>query len=150
VLPCFEVVVVVVTLMVTPKRKSRRNNNKLLESVSKKNKNRLFGSGLLNWAINNLPMEMHLPGGYQFCGPGTRLEQRLAQGQQGINRLDALCREHDIAYSRQKGVPERNEADRRLQAGCQQIISDPSTGLAERLAAKLVARVMQTKQHYGI
>ena len=28
---------------------------------------------------------------YQFCGPNTRLEERLARGDQGINRLDKVC-----------------------------------------------------------
>ena len=56
------------------------------------------GSGLLNRAINALPIELHIPG-YQFCGPGTHLEKRLVRGDRGINPLDAACREHDIAYS---------------------------------------------------
>jgi len=45
------------------------------------------------------PFELHIPE-YQFCGPGTHLEKRLARDGQGINPLDAACCEHDIAYSR--------------------------------------------------
>jgi len=45
-------------------------------------------SSLLNRAINTLPFELHILG-YQFCGPGTHLEKRLARGDQGINPLDA-------------------------------------------------------------
>lgn len=56
------------------------------------------GSGILNKLINKLPVELHLPG-YQYCGPGTKLQKRLARGDPGINQLDTACKEHDIAYS---------------------------------------------------
>ncbi|KAM0736984.1 hypothetical protein ACS0PU_000077 [Formica fusca] len=68
------------------------------------------GSGLLNRAINALPIELHIPG-YQFRGPGTHLETRLARGDRGINPLDAACREHDIAYSRRNDLGQRHVAD---------------------------------------
>jgi len=64
--------------------------------------NKLIKSGhsyLLNCAINALFFELHIPD-YQFCGPGTHLEKRLARGDQSVNPLDAEFREHDIAYSR--------------------------------------------------
>ena len=35
-------------------------------------------------------MEFHWSG-YQYTGPGTRLEKRLARGDQGINRLDRIA-----------------------------------------------------------
>lgn len=63
------------------------------------NTNVIGGGGLLNRVINKLPFELHLPG-YQFCGPGTKLQARLNRGEKGINPLDAACREHDIAYSK--------------------------------------------------
>jgi len=71
------------------------------------------GAGFLNSAINALPFELHIPG-YQFCGPGTRLRERLARGERGINPLDAACREHDIAYSRNKELSNRHIADQLL------------------------------------
>lgn len=57
------------------------------------------GSGVVNSLINKLPFEAHIPG-YQYCGPGTKLEKRLRRGDPGINALDRSCREHDIAYSK--------------------------------------------------
>jgi hypothetical protein len=117
--------------------------------VRRNRRKRKTGSGLLNWVINHLPTELHLPG-YRFCGPGTRLQKRLAEGQQGINQLDELCKQHDIAYDRFQTVVDRNEADYKLQLGAQKIASDPNTRLTERLAAKLVARVMKTKRQYGV
>ena len=51
--------------------------------------------------------ELHLrtPTGkkYNYCGPGTKLEDRLASNdpkyRDPINKLDAVCQQHDIAYS---------------------------------------------------
>jgi len=53
------------------------------------------GCSLLNYAIKAFPFELHILG-YQFCGPGTRLEERLARSDRGINLLDAACHEHDV------------------------------------------------------
>ena len=39
-----------------------------------KNKSHYQGKGLLNRIINKLPFELHLTG-YQYCGPGTKLEE---------------------------------------------------------------------------
>jgi hypothetical protein len=39
--------------------------------------------------------ELHLPG-YNYCGPFTKLDKRLAKGDERINKLDAGCKEHDI------------------------------------------------------
>ncbi|EFN84725.1 hypothetical protein EAI_10665, partial [Harpegnathos saltator] len=54
--------------------------------------------------------ELHIPG-YQFCGLGSRLVKRLARGDQGINSLDAECREHDIVYLRSNNLADRHAAD---------------------------------------
>ena len=51
--------------------------------------------------------ELHLrtPTGkkYNYCGPGTKLEKRLNSGnpkyRDPINKLDAICQQHDKAYS---------------------------------------------------
>ena len=53
-------------------------------------------SSVLDSLIELLPFECHLPG-HEFCRPGTDLEKRIARGDQGISKLDAACREHDIA-----------------------------------------------------
>ena len=67
----------------------------------------------LNHAINAFSIELHISG-YQFCGPGTHLEKRLARGDRSINPLDAACREHDIVYSRSKDLTKRHVADKIL------------------------------------
>lgn len=59
----------------------RKNNN--MAKVKKKYR----GKGIVNWAIKNIPFEMHIPG-YHYCGPGTKLRERLAQNDPGVNELD--------------------------------------------------------------
>ena len=48
--------------------------------------------------IAKMEIECHPPG-YQFLCPGTHLEKRLKRGDEGINRLDRIAKEHDIDYS---------------------------------------------------
>jgi len=55
-------------------------------------------------APNKLPIELHIPGS-QFYSPGTHLQKRLIKDD---NPLDAACREHDIAYSRNKDLTKRH------------------------------------------
>ncbi|KAJ8979793.1 hypothetical protein NQ317_007703 [Molorchus minor] len=91
--------------MPTFNRKSlHRENNKRLKR----------GRGIVNTLINKLPFELHLPGGYQYCGPGTKLQKRLARGDPGINKLDKACKQHDIAYS-QSDLAARHKADYQLE-----------------------------------
>lgn len=102
------------------------------------------GQGLLNSAINKLPFEAHLPG-YQYCGPGTKLEKRLARGDPGINPLDAACKRHDIVYSKFRNGEERTEADRILSSEAWKRVLAKDAGAGERTAALLVTGVMKTK-----
>ena len=74
------------------------------------------GKGLVNSIINKLPIELHIPG-YRYCGPGTKLKERLIRGYSGINPLDAACKEHDIAYSKNRdNLGTRHAADKILTA----------------------------------
>ena len=103
---------------------------------------------LLNRAINALPFELHIPG-YQFCGPGTRLRKRLERGDRGINRLDAACREHDIAYSHSDEQADRHAADRVLADRARERITAENSTLGERAAATAVWAAMKAKTKLG-
>ncbi|KYN00152.1 hypothetical protein ALC62_09086 [Cyphomyrmex costatus] len=105
--------------------------------------------GLLNKAINALSFELHIPG-YQFCGPGTRLEKRLARGDRGINLLDTTCREHDIAYSHNNGLTERHVADNILAEKARKRITARDSSLTERAAATAVWAAMKAKTKMGM
>jgi len=95
------------------------------------------------------PFELHIPG-YQFCGPGTHLEKRLARGDRGINPLDAACREHDIAYSHSNDLAERHVADKILAEKARKRIIARNSTLGERAAAAAVWAAMKAKTKIGM
>ena len=109
------------------------------------------GSGVVNNLLNKLPIEIHAIGGYQYCGPGTKLEKRLARGDCGINPLDAACKEHDIAYSQHpEDVAARNTADRILAQKAWQRVTAKDSKIGEKLTAMGVAGIMKVKSKMGM
>lgn len=121
--------------------------------------NRYAGSGLLstlsgavgtvlNKAIDILPTEIHLPG-YQYCGPGTDLNKRLARGDRGINKLDAACKEHDIAYATFKNNENRAIADQLLAERAWNRVKASDSSLSEKAAAWTVTNIMKAKHALG-
>lgn len=107
------------------------------------------GEGLLNSVISNLPFELHLPGNYQYCGPGTRLKERLERGDPGINLLDKACKEHDIAYSKHKDLTNRHIADKILQEAAWERVKSEDAGLGEKTSAWFVTNAMKVKRKLG-
>lgn len=105
-------------------------------------------SSLLNWFINNLPFELHLPG-YNYCGPGTRLQKRLARGDKGINLLDEHCKDHDIAYGQSSSLLDRHKADIKLLQMARYRKSAPNASVGEKIAANLVHKAMLAKVSTG-
>lgn len=106
------------------------------------------GSGLINSVIDSLPVEVHLPG-YRFCGPGTKLKQRLANGEVGVNSLDELARTHDIAYDKSKLTSDRRVADEVLENQAWKLFKSKNTGLKEKAASWLVTTAMKAKRKLG-
>lgn len=118
-------------------------------SVNRKPKaKKKSGMGILNSAINRLPFEMHIPG-YQFCGPGTKLNKRLTAGQTGINGLDKACKMHDIAYSSSSNVKERNIADNVLAKQAMARVKSRDAKIGEKIAALTVAGLTKIKSTLG-
>lgn len=107
------------------------------------------GQGLVNNLIDKLPFEWHLFN-YQFCGPGTKLKERLQKGQRGINPLDSACREHDIAYSQSKNLQDRHRADADLISTANQRLFAKDTRVGERIAAAAVSSVINVKKKLGM
>lgn len=101
------------------------------------------GRGLLNTLIDKLPMEVHLPG-YQYCGPGTKLDERLARGDKGVNKLDGFCK-NDIAYATHKNSKERYVADKKLGAEAFRRVFSKDASMGERAASLLVSAAMKAK-----
>ena len=74
----------------------------------KTNRKKLYGSAIdIQKHLSKLE-ELHLRTPtckkYNYCGPGTKLEERLNSGdpkyRDPINKLNAICQQHDIAYSK--------------------------------------------------
>lgn len=106
-------------------------------------------SALVNKSIDLLPIELHLPGGYQYCGPGTKLKKRLARGDPGINKLDQACKVHDIAYSKFSDSANRSVADKILARQAWERVKESDASLGERAAALAVTAAMKTKSAFG-
>ena len=81
-------------------------------------------------ALSKTGIEFHWPG-YQYMGPGTKLEKRLARGDPGINRLDRIAKQHDIDYSKAKSLKDKWKADKEM--------------IAKINHEKIVKGIMQTK-----
>lgn len=116
--------------------------------VNKQKYSKKTGRGLINKAINHLPFELHLPG-YQYCGPGTRLKERLRRGDPGRNQLDRACRLHDIAYDKFPEDHERKMADQMLLGKAIERAKSKDASLGEKVAASTVAGLMTFKNAVG-
>lgn len=107
------------------------------------------GAGVVNSIINKLPFELHLPG-YQYCGPGTKLEKRLRRGDPGINDLDRSCRSHDIAYSKSSNIQDRHKADYELEQRAWERVKSKDANLKEKAAAWAIVNTMKVKRKMGM
>lgn len=76
---------------------------------------------------------------------GTKLNKRLARGDEGVNELDELCKVHDIAYSEHKNSSERSQADKQLASGAFKRLFSKNASLGERAASLLVSTAMGAK-----
>lgn len=148
-------------MKVLNKSRGKISKRKLRKAVKR-------GLGFVDKLIDKLPIELHLPS-YNYCGPGmfyiaifindtineyiveivkhvgTKLNERLARGDTGINGLDELCKEHDIAYATHKNSEERYKADKKLSSGALKRLFSKDAGLGERAASLLAITAMKTK-----
>jgi hypothetical protein len=88
--------------------------------------------------------EWHLPG-HNFTGPGTNLKYRLEQGQEPINKVDALSLHHDLRYEFYDSQFERFRADVQYVGGTVGIVLSPTSSWRERGEAVLVGGIMTLK-----
>lgn len=129
-------------MLVYETNKSKPNKRTSKHSVEKCKKS---GAGFIDKLIDKVPFELHLPK-YQYCGPGTNLKKRMNRGDQGINQLDAACKQHDIAYNTYSESSERGVADKILQEAAMKRVTANDSSLGERAAALSVAAAMKAKR----
>ena len=70
------------------------------------------GLDIQKW-LSKTGIEFHWPG-YQYMEPGTKLKERLAREDPGINRLDKIAKQHDIAYAKAKNLEDKWIADTKM------------------------------------
>ena len=83
-------------------------------------------------------IEWHVPG-YQFLGPGTKLEKRLKRGDFGINRLDRFAKQHDIDYAQARSLKDKHRADRKMIRSIEQLPGKKT------ITERAIKKIMQTK-----
>ena len=101
-------------------------------------KKRAHGFDFQKWWTKT-GIEFHWPG-YQYMGPGTKLEKRLKWGDPGINRLDKLAKQHDIDYSRAKNLQDKWKANAKIIKAIDKLPG------SKTLTEKIVKRIMQAKK----
>ena len=110
------------------------------------------GGPILNKVINNLPIEMHLPG-HNFTGPGTKLNKRLnpdltpKKWSKPINRVDKAAYHHNLCYLKNNDTATRNAVCDKNMLSELSGIYNPS--LKERMERSLVSTLIGTKKRFG-
>src|SRR5829696_4689785 len=99
------------------------------------------------------PGEKHLPG-YQYCGPGMRLDIHLDEndrplsGEEPINRVDQTCYRHDLDYrNAEEDLSKKHKADR---IKIQQLNLKTNPALRERLDRLLIKGIINSKLKLGV
>ena len=110
------------------------------------------GGSLLNKFINNLPVEMHLPG-HNFTGPGTKLNKRLnpdltpKKWSKPVNRVDKAAYHHDVCYLKNNDTATRNSLCDKNMLKELKGIYNPT--IREKMERGLVSSLIGTKARFG-
>ena len=112
----------------------------------------------INFILNKAPLpELHLLQGtkkYSFCGPGTKLHNRIKYDDQGnpieyitppINELDRACSIHDIFYDKYSDIPSRNISDKQLLDAADKVLNNPHSSWSEKWNSRIVKEIMNYK-----
>lgn len=103
----------------------------------------------LETVIDKLPVEVHWPG-YNFLGPGTKLQKRLKEGNIGVNPLDEAAKQHDIAYASSTNIEDRLKADKILEnRAWDRVKSEDAKLFAEKIPAYVTTNLMKAKRMLG-
>ena len=89
--------------------------------------------------IGKTGVEFHWPG-YQYMGPGTKLQKRLKRGDPGINRLDRIAKQHDIDYGQAKTLADKWKADEKMIKAIDKLPG------RKTMTERVVKKIMQAKK----
>ena len=110
------------------------------------------GSGILNTLLNKLGnkmQELYLPG-YNYCGLFTKLDERLARGDEAVNKLDAWYKQHDTFYRDHKDTKEKHIADRELANIANERMHARDASIGEKINSALVKTITNSKVALGM
>ena len=93
----------------------------------------------------SVPFEVHVPG-YNYCGPGTKLKERLARGDMAVNRIDAICKQHDIEYSKSTNADDIRSADIKM---IEQLDALENPTWREKIGRSIAKGGIKTKMFFG-
>lgn len=80
---------------------------------------------------------------YHFCGPGTRICERLKNNDTAINGLDEACRVHDLSYNWNSDMIIIRQADELLTKMAWRRFFATDASFSERIAALTVGIIME-------
>jgi Domain of unknown function (DUF5679)/Phospholipase A2-like domain len=143
-----------------------KNNRPILKGICKicQTKKSKFiskvksGGDIVSSLISKIPVEFHLRSltgkKYSFCGPNTRLEERLnsddtpKEWSKPINKVDEVCLRHDLAYrDSDLGKGSRHEADKKMLDDLNNL---KDLNINERLARAVIKPIIATKHKLGL
>jgi len=101
------------------------------------------GEYVQNGSFNNLQK-------YSYCGPGTKYDQRVKEGYNGINELDSMCKLHDKFYNENIDTESKNISDLALSHRANEIANDSRYDGSQRRDAKFVSVIMKNKARFGL
>ena len=111
------------------------------------------GGSFLNYLVNKLPFEMHLPG-HNFTVLGTKLNKRLnpdgtpKEWSLPINRVDNVAYHHDLCYSKYDDTKTRNEVcDQTMLGELSGIVNET---LRKRIDKSIVGKLINAKVNFGL
>ena len=84
-----------------------------INNLKFKKKKKQFGEEIIQKIVESLPFELNIPG-YNYCRPKKKLEKRLKRGDKGINRVDEVCKRHDINYYNAQNDKDIRTADKQM------------------------------------
>lgn len=103
--------------------------------------------GFIDSILEKLP-EIHIIG-FNYCGPNTNLEKRLACNVQPKNELDCACQEHDFDYAESNNLKWRHIADKKLLLKAIKRIYAKNSQFGERIAALIVSCLISIKTFFS-
>ena len=124
-----------------PKRRVKQKTQRRKGQTRKRRRQRGGKVDIQN-LLSKTGIEFHWPG-YQYLGPGTKLEKRLARGDPGINRMDKLAKQHDIDYSRARNLRDKHKADTKM-------VKEINKFKNKRIPERVTKRIMQGKLLLGV